>query len=588
MTRRGLWIALLALVVLRLAVVACLGDVFGYGEEFTKGAAAKAMLDGLPIEHYRLAYGYHEGGGFAMSHLKAALFAVMGPSVLANKIAAILVAAAILAALVAFAREHLGRHDGDVVGGERVAWLAAAFFVLAPENFVRFSLLNLGTHFEAQLFALLVLHFALKVVREERARTRDLLSLGLAAGFGLFMSLTLIPSLAVAAAAFVLSRRARVFGRETLVALGGFALGAAPLWTMLILAGKSVVVVGGHEATHGFDAFVAALASVPAPILRSDDPWEVVHGVAFVVFAAWGIVHHRRAAHGAVVALLALYTLAYAASGFALEYDPHARGAWFFLLRLTPFWLFGSLLAAHALVRTLESERLVRRVGAAAVVFVALVHGTRDLVATCGAGLPATPGANLARLARTKGYVFPEYFDKMHEHVGGTRDDSVRVLGAYHEDPRRLLPALAQSVFDRWPASPEDALAATRAWFGADAPAAWRGLGRVLLVNWSHDTTSALARVESLPEDTRGPLVEALGRGPMFPYFPLARLEELVARPVPDAWRPAWLRGCGWRAFHTFPYRPDRVEAWIASRPADEQTSLRAGADEARELDTIR
>lgn len=596
MTRRIWIVAIAALVVARLLVVASLGDVFGYGEEFTKGAAAKALIDGLPIEYYKLAYGYHEGGGWAVTHVKALLFLVMGPSVLANKVAAILMCVALLAVVIAFAREHL-LGSGEVAHGEvgrdasRVgaltAAVAAAFFVLAPTNFVRFSLLNIGTHFEAQIFSLLVLHFTLRVTRTADPRPRDLVLLGLSGGFGLFFSLTMLPALAVAALWLVVHLRARVFRAEGACAIGGFGLGAAPLWIMLALAGRGAILVGGHETTHGWSAIVGALRSLPAPILRSGDPWIVALATAYVAAIVWSVRAVRGRAHAAAGTMLALYTAAYALSGFALEYDPTARGAWFFLLRLTPFWLIGTLFAAHGVAVMWREGRTKMRVLALVITGIVVTSGVRDLVSSCAAGRPGALVENLGTLARTKGYVFPEYFDKMHEHVGGGRDDSVRVLGAYHEDPRRLLPALTQSVFDRWPATPAEAVAYCRERFGENAPYAWLGLGRVMHPNWVNDVPAAFTRLEELPEDAREPVAEALGRTPLFPYFLPRRLDEALAQDVPARWRDAWLRGCGWRAYHTFPYRPDRLEEFLRLRPAAEQVPLRTGAEAARRADSL-
>ena len=586
---RWIWIALALLVLARLAVVASIGDVFGYGEEFVKGAAAKAMIDGLPIEHHRLAYGYHEGGGFAVTHLKALLFLVMGPSVLANKVAAILLAAVLMLVVVAFAREHLGHDDEEDRDrtSRRAAWIAATLFVLAPTNFVRFSLLSLGTHFEAQIFTLLVLHFTLRLTRRDTGRSSDAVALGLAGGFGLYFSLTILPALAAAALWIVLRRRGRVFGRETTWAVGGFVVGALPLWIMLSLIGKEAVVVGGHEATTGWSAFCSALGGIPGPILRARDPWVIVHAALFAVAIVWGAVACARRAHALVGATLALYALAYAISGFALAYDPDSKAAWFFLLRLVPFWLAATIFAAHGVSILWDRGGAWARGLAVLVAGVAVLNGARDLWGSCAAGRPSAPLENLAILARTKGYVFAEYFDKMHEHVGGDREDSVRVLGAYHEDPRRLLPALTQSLFDHWKDTPEAAVEYVRGRFGADARFALRGLGRVMHPGWIHDVPAAFARLETMPEDAREPLAEALGRTPLFPYFLERRLNEAVAQEVPERWRAAWLRGCGWRAHHTFPFRPDLADAFVASRPESERAALRAGLEEARETETI-
>ena len=66
------------MLVVKIVLVLSLADVFFYCEELEKGTAAKAMIDGLPVPHHQLAYHYYEGGGFVISHLKAAAFLLVG------------------------------------------------------------------------------------------------------------------------------------------------------------------------------------------------------------------------------------------------------------------------------------------------------------------------------------------------------------------------------------------------------------------------------------------------------------------------------------------------------------------------------
>src|SRR5262245_29951589 len=96
--RSALLLCLGLLVLTRAALVLSCADVFFYGEELGKGAAAKAMLDGLPVPWIQLNYGYHEGGGFVVTHLKALAFLLVGENVLAHKLVALLTTALILAA----------------------------------------------------------------------------------------------------------------------------------------------------------------------------------------------------------------------------------------------------------------------------------------------------------------------------------------------------------------------------------------------------------------------------------------------------------------------------------------------------------
>jgi hypothetical protein len=596
-TRRALVVLVVALVLLRFAAVASMSDVFGYGEEFGKGAAAKAMLDHLPIAHYRLAYGYHEGGGFAITHLKALLFALMGPSVLADKVGALLTCVLLFWVAVAFAREHLG---------ERTAFVFAAFFLLAPLEYVRFSLLNLGTHFEALVFVVLVLHFALRLGRDGEPRRRDALLLGLWSGFGLWFSLMVAPAIAAAGAWIVMRKRRHVGMRTILSAFLGFAIGALPLWIMLALAGREALIVRGHDSLGGGPGFFASLFGMLAPIATSHDVMTWALTIATLIAIGAGVLLRGTAAHTLAFLYFDVYALMYAASGLALVYDPDAAGSFMFLLRLAPFWLFASMLAAHGVAVLWGERNFERRALAAVMAGMVLVSGACDFVALCRTGRPDMPLANLRLLARTKGYAYSEYFDKLKEHIPGDLADKCRMLRHYRDDPRTLDPAIAQSLFvpaDRSAGTEEvaDAVARCRAWFGAEAPDAWRGLGR-FLVGWTNDQTAAFARIEALgteplstgPPDAGAlgadacePLAEGIGRAGLGPKLLISRVVEQLAQPPPQHLRDAWLRGCGWRVHQIFRFRPDLAQAFLERCDVLQRLSLQRGYDEARAADSL-
>jgi hypothetical protein len=577
-TRRALLVLVVALVVLRLVVVASVGDVFGYGEEFAKGAAAKAMLDGLPVEHHRLAYVYHEGGGFAVTHLKAALFALMGPSVLANKIAAILMCALLLVAVFAFAKEHLS---------ERTAAVCAALFVLAPFNFVRFSLLSIGTHFEALIFVVLVLHFTLRLSRKESARQRDAVLLGLSGGFGLWFSLTIAPALLAAAIWLVVKWRARLPMRPTLAALLGFAVGALPLWIMLALVGAEAVTVRGQEVGTGGPGFFAALFGMVGPIAYARDWFTWAHAFTLLLMIVTGVIVRYRPAHTLSFLYVDLYALAYAASGLAQLYDPDEAGAWRFLWRLAPFWLFATMFAAHGIASLWETREVDKRVFAALALGLLLFTGGRDLAQMCREGRPGAPFKNLGLLARAKGYAYAEYFDKFQDHLAGTTADKAKVLLEFDDDPRTLVPAISQSLFEHSTEPADVVVGSCRAWFGADARDAFRGLGRFLHTAWHYDVPAAFEKIGALEPIVQEPLVEGLGRAGLGPRLLVQRLEQAVAQPVPELWRDAWLRGCGWRMHFTFRFRPDLAQEFLDRCDPSQRSALKQGYDEAREMDSL-
>ena len=148
MSKKTLALLVLALIATRAVLVLSCADVFFYGEELGKGTAAKAILEGLPVAHYRLNYVYHEGGGFVVTHLKALAFLLVGQSLLAHKLVAIATSAILLVVGCMLTYEAFGARAARIFG---------VMFVLAPDAYLRFSLLSLGTHFEALIFVALVL-----------------------------------------------------------------------------------------------------------------------------------------------------------------------------------------------------------------------------------------------------------------------------------------------------------------------------------------------------------------------------------------------------------------------------------------------
>jgi len=46
---------------------------------------------------------------------------------------------------------------------------------------------------------------------------------------------------------------------------------------------------------------------------------------------------------------------------------------------------------------------------------------------------------------------------------------------------------------------------------------------------------------------------------------------------IPEQWREAWWRGCGWRVRMTFRLVPARGREWIASQPEPMRSALLAG-----------
>ncbi len=576
MSNRAAGLVLLVYVLARLLPLASCADLFAYNEEFAKSAAGRALVDGIALPWQQLAYMPHEGGGFLMSLLEVVAFALIGPSVLAVKLVAVFYGAGVLATLLQLAREHFST---------RAAWFLAVAFVLAPDPFVRFSLIPVGTHYEAMLFVALVLLFALRLLRVEVGRPRDAILLGLSAGFGLYVSLQMLAALLAVALALVVCRRFRIATRETALALGAFVVGALPLWIMLATVGQSVIVIRGEAPVGEGIGPLRALGSLVTPITSSGDPLVWLHALLFAAVIVLGVAWRERAPR-LVVLYLSVFALAYTASSLAHEYDPDGVAPWLGVLRHAPLWMFATLLAADGCSR-LWAKGGAARVLALAAITVAAVSGARDLVGLMRTGRPGAPLENLRLLARTPGWTYFEYLDRIIPRIPGDLVARAAVLRVFDDDPRRSAPEIVRALFEHERMGDAEAVELVHTAFGDNAPVALRGLGRFLHTDWVYDFPREFARIEALPAEVREPLAEALGRAGVGPRFRADKLDEQLAIEVPAAHRAAWLRGAGWRVHQAFRFRPDLAEAYLASRPLTEQIDLHAGWHEARTLDTL-
>jgi hypothetical protein len=576
--RRAIAIGLCAFVATRAWLVLSVADVFGYGEEFGKSAAAKAMLDGLGVPHHQLAYVYHEGGGFLVSHLTALLFAALGPSVLAVKVAALLVSSLVFVAALRFAAEHLGPRTSGAV---------AAAFLLAPLGIQRATLLSLGTHFAAMLFVLGILGTAARIVAREPERegpARDAWALGLWSGLGLYVSALALPAVAAAALALAWRRVGRAFARR---ALAGFALGALPLWWMLSRVGLDAVRV---RAEFGFErprlSPSQSLASLLDPLAGSSDPWAWAATTAVLALAAVGFARVRPALRALVLGYLLLHALAYVSSGLAVRFSPEHAGAWLLSLRLVPLWLFGVMFAACGAVHLARGGALAR-LGAACIAL-ALVPGARSYVALLSEARPTHLRENFALLAGLRGYSYPDYFGSQREHLEGTLEERTATLLRLRDDPRLVVPALAEHFhLDGWIARPDTLSRDARAAFGERTAWALLAAGRALHGGWTPDFETAFARLRAQPVEDWPALGEALGRTGLRPRFSVEELERLLSTPVPAAHRADFLRGVGWRVHQTFRFRPDRARRWLDAQDPALLPDLDEGYERSRELDSL-
>lgn len=560
---------------LKAVLVACRADVFTYGEELAKGAAAKAILDGLPVPHHQLAYHYYEGGGFVASHLTALAYALVGQSLLAHKLVALAMNAAIAAAGALLAGRAFGRG---------AAFAFALLFAFAPEGFQKISLLNLGIHYEASLFLLLELLLAHAVLAEERASSARSLALGLCMGFGAFYSYQTLP-----AAGFLLLVLAatRKLGPTRLVPLAwGALIGLAPLLWMWTTVGTAVFDVHGTAlfAGEAEAGRMAQLAEFLTSVARV--PGRAATAALLFAGAAGGALVQRSAAPAArrgvllVAGYLGLFGAVYLASPFVVGELKHH----FLLERLTPFWLLASLLTA-GLAGALARAGGARRAAGRLLVGALVALGAAGTVSAAREGYPSSLAANLRVVAGTKGYSYRVYFAKFRKHLDGSLARQLAAMLSFREDrPELLRTSVAQSFFDgSVPA--EELLAAFQAVDPAHELDYVLGLGPHLLALHSDDALAALRYAERLPPRLRPHVVEAIGRGQAWRTYPeMLRkdLERVGAEATPD-----YLRGLGHRLYEAFRVFPEQAEAFAAELPVAQRAPMLEGFRRAQEQGTL-
>ena len=580
--RRTLLVFVTLLACARMALVVSLADIFGYGEEFAKSGAAKAMLDRLGLPHHVLNYAYHEGGGFLVSHLEALGFLVLGPCVLVVKLVAIAFAIATLVVGAWMVAEHVSL---------RAAYLFATFFVFAPETFQRVSLLSLGTHVEACVFILLAFHFTARVVRGDADPNRAAIWLGLVGGFGCYFGLQMPPVLLVCAIAVLATLRGKVLVGVIARGLAGFVIGAIPLWWMMSNIGVGGVYIYRPSGAEGRQGFFESLPQLVAPILNSRDPLTWAQTIGFMAVIAWGITLRRSRLQWILLGYLLVFAIGWGASGFVLKYD----GTWFYLLRLVPPWLVLTILAAIG-VDTLFARGGAARIAALIMCATVIVSGVVGFARLAGEGRPASPRENLAILLHTRGYSYQEYILQIEWHFAGNAEEKARVFLRSQDDPALLVPDIANALYslhstyasaeirDR---SLEDILRELDLVFGANRDLALLGLGMTVHGNWEFDFPAAYARIDALPEELHEPLAESLGRAAVGPAFYPGRIQRHLSVVPPERWHDAWWRGIGWRLHKTFRLRPDLARQMLDGLPARDRAPAAVGWERAHGLDWI-
>jgi hypothetical protein len=497
-------LALFALLLLacRLALVFCLADVFVYGEELEKGAVAKALLGGAGIPWTSLPYHLYEGGGFVQSHLDAFLFALMGPSVLALKLASLLWNLLILGMGWRLLDHHFGR------------WSARAFallFILAPVSFQKLSLLSLGIHFEALFFLLAILHLGLLAASSPKVYLSDWFLLGLAVGFGAYFSYQIVPFAAWVGLALACCAWRAFNGSGGLIGFVGLLLGSVPWLVTFARWGPKLFDVHGSELGTSRTQVIENVRACLRSVFAGRDLLDLAAlGLLFAAPLAslplWFALRERaqRRALLWVFVCLVLFLAVYLGSGFAAGEIYH----YFRLNRAAPAWLLASSIAAAALGWGLAARSLGLRVAAAALLALLALAGLHGTVRECSRGSPKNVAANVALLARTKGYSYGAYFARLWPRLTDDEVGRIRAL--------RRIPETAPQLID-------EGLA--QAWSNAQAH------------SFEHIAELAAPRVESF----------VAGLGEYFEKQGAHTLEErsALALAAPTAWRAAALEAVG-------------------------------------------
>jgi hypothetical protein len=571
----------------RAALVICLGDVFGYGEEFEKGAVARLLRADTGLSWRDLPYHPYEGGGFVQGLLDALAFACLGPSVLALKTTALLWNLAILWAGFRWLERDFGRLTARIFG---------AVLIAAPLSFQKLSTLALGIHVEATLFLLLLLGQGLRLVREPGGQAWRWTLLGATGGLACFFSYQCVLALASVGGGLLFARRWPA--PRCLAALVlGFLLGLAPWLAMLQHWGSKLFDVHGEalEATGDWSAVLASARSIWTgrsllDALALGLGAAALPGLAALAAARGALDTPARRAATWLLVYASLFAAAYMGAGFAVGKIHH----YVWLARLAPFWMAGSLALAIGLGWAISAAKGPQRWLGILGLCLWIAAGLAGTLRECAAGRPGRPIENLALLAKTRGYAWDGYLMKLWPRLAMPDAEKLaRLRRAADGDEALLEDALAQAWSRHGTRSHADVAAAR-----GDHPAEFtRGLGSWLRQNGGRTLQARLTLAEAAAPHLSPWLQEAVGR---FGVGLLAKTEHLAEELSSGLKQQAHGRffvGHGWRLYlgievtlgpyweashRRLRFAPHRLERLVADLPAEERPLIEKGLAEAK------
>jgi hypothetical protein len=591
---RSILLAVLGLWLARGALVLSQADVFGY-EEFAKAELGRAMLDGLGIEHHRLAYHYYEVGGFVFSHLCALSFALFGDSLLAIKLVALGWHSAVLALSMRLAHAAYGRRGMAV---------AALVFVLPPASLQKLSLLALGIHFDALLFHAWILLHAGRIAVEGSLRRRDVLGLGLACGLGLSFNLTTLAASACAGLALLLRARRSLGARGWTQLFGAGLIGLLPWLWMAWHTGPAILDLHGETLGSGSGSgrTLERLAAFWGVLWNGRSLLDRADLLLRAALFAWGLVALLRDEGKGLgwtrlfLAQLALFVGATLASGLAVGRVAHYNE----FARPSPTWLAIGLITAGGLGLALAHPGALRRWIARAAIALLACLGLRSLTLSLGQVPVSRWAESAATLAATSGCTYTECVVYLYDHLEGTPQERVEVLRRLRVPaPRRLEPAIAWAAYGRGDASLEEAVELARQYGGELWRAHVLGLCQMVLRDVGWDVERIPAALERFDGELRDLWFEACGRGtPQRQQLDVLELDIRfgLSEELPES----WFVGLGWRLaqlhlvavrgvpYHlirpTHPgYDPVAAREFIERQPEQVRAALERGWREGRE-----
>ena len=546
------WLAPLTVtfVAARLALILALGDVFFHGEELAKAAAGKAMLDGLEVEHHRLAYHYYEGGGFVVSHLDALAFLLLGESLLAIKLVALGLAVLSLWAGCILCERAFGRASAIAFG---------ALFTFAPASFQKLSLLALGIHFESLLFVILILHFTWRILFDGDRRARTYFWLGLAGGFGTYFSYPCALVFGYSGLVLLAARPRALATRASLAGWLGLALGLAPLAAMWALVGERVLDIHGQgllaaDARPKAELLREFLASLFAGRGAVDTAALVlVPAAALVGLAALLLEEGERRARSRGLFLVgygAVFALAYLAGGFTVGAVYHH----FLFERLSQAWFLALLLAAAGLPRLLVNGggSTPSRAAGWLLLLGLLGAGIGDTFAIASAGAGRSLASTWRLLRATKGYDYPDYVGKVEGHLLGSPSVRLAVLSRFEEsDPPLLRAALGRELLSKIDPAPSRPFELAQEAGGPLGAADFvRGFGPLWRRLYGDDLPDTLRSALALAPPGLGRAVEeSVGRYGLGHLASLERAQREVRIGLDVPLPAGYFRGLGYRLY---------------------------------------